>query len=56
MNPLDAVIPVAIALILFIAIRYNWIPRGFYRALAEIVILLAAITTMGFLMIPYLGR
>jgi hypothetical protein len=44
---LTAAISAAMALGLFVTIRRDWIPRGMFRALADIAILIAILIVMG---------
>lgn len=54
MNQTYFLIPLGIAVGLVLAIRRGKIPRGIFKALADIVILLAVILAMMFLMLPLL--
>jgi len=52
---LTAAISAATALGLLVAIRQGWIPRGMFRALADIAILIAILIVMSVLISSFRG-
>lgn len=52
---LTAAMSAATALSLLVAIRRDWIPRGMFRALADIAILIAILIVMAVIVISFRG-